>query len=68
MIHTMHIDNKWSMLPLDLDCLLDFKPWNILTPLTLKKTNLEAMSFCFRSPCVIKEFMISKVRLLTLDP
>jgi len=40
----------------------------VLTPLAPKHTNFEAKSSFFKSPCVIKEFMISKVMQLTLDP
>jgi hypothetical protein len=47
---------------------LDIRPWKVLTPPTPKHTNLEAMSSCFRSLYVIKEFMIKKIKLSTLDP
>jgi hypothetical protein len=48
--------------------ILDLKPWKVLTPSTLKQTNLEAMSYYFRSPCAIKEFMINEVKLLAPNP
>lgn len=44
----------------------DLRPWKVLTPLTPKHTSFESKFFCFRFPYVIKEFMISKIRLLAL--
>jgi hypothetical protein len=40
----------------------------VLTPLTPKHTSFEVKSSFFKSPYAIKEFMISKVMLLALDP
>jgi hypothetical protein len=43
------------------------RPWKVLTQLTSKHTNFEFKFFRFKFHCVIKEFMISKVRLLALN-
>jgi len=46
---------------------LDLRPWKVLTPLVPKHTNLEVRSSSYKPPCVIKKFMINKIRLATLD-
>jgi len=40
--------------------IINLKPWKALTPLTSKQTNLEASSFSFKPPYVIKKFMMIK--------
>jgi hypothetical protein len=49
---------------LDLNYNSRFKALEGVDPSTRKQTNLVANSFSFKTPCVIKEFIINNVKLL----
>ncbi len=65
MSHSMHTSDKWSILSLDLNCNSRFQALDGMDPSTPKQMSLEASFSFFKPLCVIKKFMINKVRLST---
>ncbi len=65
MSHTMHISDKWNILSWDLNCNSRSQALDGMDPSIPKQMNLETSSSFVKPPCVIKKFMINKVRLST---